>query len=88
MVTIQYRSKHMLLRPYEYDSIVQNPISEADFKWILHRNCEGTEQLHKFISTLSAFQCSFLQNHGTVTCILTMIHNLPHICQSTVRSLN
>ena len=35
----------MLLRPYEYDSIVQNPISDADFKWILHRNCEGTEQL-------------------------------------------
>ena len=35
----------MLLRPYEYDSIVQNPISETDFKWILHRNCEGTEQL-------------------------------------------
>ena len=35
----------MLLRPYEYDSIVQNLISEADFKWILHRNCEGTEQL-------------------------------------------
>ena len=33
----------MLLRPYEYDSIVQNPISEAD--GILHRNCEGTEQL-------------------------------------------
>ena len=52
----------MLLRPYEYDSIVQNPISEADFKWILHRNCEGTEQLHKFINTLSAFQCFFLQN--------------------------
>ena len=46
-VTIQYRSKHMLLRPYEYDSIVQNPISEADFKWILHGNCEGTEQLRK-----------------------------------------
>mgnify|MGYP007107754632 CR=1 FL=1 len=37
----------MLLRPYEYDSIVQNPISEADFKWILHRNCEDTEQLRK-----------------------------------------
>lgn len=37
----------MLLRPYEYDSIVQNPISEADFKWILHRNCEGTEQLRR-----------------------------------------
>ena len=44
-VTIHYRSKHMLLRPYEYDSIVQNPISEAVFKCILHRNCEGTEQL-------------------------------------------
>ena len=40
----------MLLRPYEYDSIVQNPISEADFKWILHRNCEGTEQsLYKIV---------------------------------------
>ena len=37
----------MLLRPYEYDSIVQNPISEADLKWILHGNCEGTEQLRK-----------------------------------------
>ena len=48
LVTIQYRSKHMLPRPYEYDSIVQNPISEADFKWILHRNCEGTEQLRSF----------------------------------------
>ena len=35
----------MLLRPYEYDSIVQNPISEAD--GILHGNCEGTEQLRK-----------------------------------------
>ena len=40
----------MLLRPYEYDSIVQNPISEADFKWILHRNCEGTEQLRNKIN--------------------------------------
>lgn len=39
----------MLLRPYEYDSIVQNPISEADFKWILHRNCEVTEQLRMII---------------------------------------
>ena len=38
----------MLLRPYEYDSIVQNPISEADFKWILHRNCEVTDQLRYF----------------------------------------
>ena len=47
-MSIQYRSKHMLLRPYEYDSIVQNPISEADFKWILHRNCEVTEQLRYF----------------------------------------
>ena len=25
--------------------LVQNPITEDDFKWILHRNCEGTEQL-------------------------------------------
>jgi hypothetical protein len=25
---------------------MQNPIGEADLEWILHRNCEGTEQLH------------------------------------------
>ena len=27
------------------DSVMQNPIGEADLEWILHRNCEGTEQL-------------------------------------------
>ena len=25
--------------------LMQNPIGEADLEWILHRNCEGTEQL-------------------------------------------
>ena len=45
-VTIQYRSKHLLPRPQENDSIMQNPIGEADLEWILHHNCEGTEQLH------------------------------------------
>jgi hypothetical protein len=24
---------------------MQNPIGEADLEWILHRSCEGTEQL-------------------------------------------
>ena len=24
---------------------MQNPIGKADLEWILHRNCEGTEQL-------------------------------------------
>ena len=24
---------------------MQNPIGEAELEWILHRNCEGTEQL-------------------------------------------
>ena len=24
---------------------MQNPIGEADLEWILHRNCEDTEQL-------------------------------------------
>ena len=24
---------------------MQNPIGEADLEWILHRNCEATEQL-------------------------------------------
>ena len=28
---------------------MQNPIGEADLEWILHRNCEGTEQLRSFI---------------------------------------
>ena len=27
----------------------QNPIAEGDFRWILTRNCEGTEQLRKMI---------------------------------------
>ena len=27
------------------DSVMQNPIGEADLEWILHRNCEGIEQL-------------------------------------------
>ena len=27
---------------------MQNPIGEADLEWILHRNCEGTEQLPLF----------------------------------------
>ena len=44
-VTVHYRSKHLLLRPYEHDSGVQNPITEGDLKWILHRNFEDTEQL-------------------------------------------
>ena len=32
---------------------MQNPIAEGNFKWILHRDCEGTEQLqngNKFVS--------------------------------------
>ncbi len=29
---------------------MQNPIGEADLEWILHRNCEGTEQLRRIIS--------------------------------------
>ena len=49
----------MLLRPYEYDSIVQNPISEADFKWILHRNCEDTEQLQVQKKTIVAESIDF-----------------------------
>ena len=44
-VTIQDSPKHKLLRAYDSDLGVQNPIGEADFKWILQRNCEGTEQL-------------------------------------------
>ena len=63
IVTIQLRSKHMLLRPYEYDSIVQNPISEADFKWILHRNCEGTEQLRTIkLLSVNRDRCSYEEN--------------------------
>jgi hypothetical protein len=28
---------------------MQNPIGEADLEWILHRNCEGTEQLPELL---------------------------------------
>ena len=53
----------MLLRPYEYDSIVQNPISEADFKWILHRNCEDTEQLRTItLLSVNRDRCSYEEN--------------------------
>ena len=31
------------------DSVMQNPIGEADLEWILHRNCESTEQLQTAI---------------------------------------
>jgi len=30
---------------------MQNPIGEADLEWILHRNCEGTEQLRYLIKS-------------------------------------
>ena len=29
---------------------MQNPIGEAELEWILHRNCEGTEQLSYLIN--------------------------------------
>ena len=29
---------------------MQNPIGEADLEWILHRNCEGTEQLRRRVT--------------------------------------
>ena len=46
-VTIQDSPKHELLRAYDSDLGVQNPIGEADFHGFCIRNCEGTEQLRK-----------------------------------------
>ena len=43
--SVHHSLRHLLLRTQESDSGVQNPIGEADFKWILQCNCEGTEQL-------------------------------------------
>ena len=43
---------------------MQNPISEADLERILHRNCEGTEQLRFSINlqyTLSPAHGSYHQ---------------------------
>ena len=45
IVPIQHRSKHLLLRPYESDSGVSQPIGGAGFKWFVNRN--RTEQLRK-----------------------------------------
>ena len=39
---------------------MQNPIGEADLEWILHRNCEGTEQLRYFLNELHAVQVCLL----------------------------
>lgn len=36
------------------DSGVQNPIVADDYKWILHRNCEGSEQLQKMVAMAGA----------------------------------
>ena len=44
-VTIQDSPKHKLLRAYDSDLGVQNPIGEADFHGFCSYNCEGTEQL-------------------------------------------
>ena len=45
-VTIQDSPKHKLLRAYDSDLGVQNPIGEADFHgFCMNCNCEGTEQL-------------------------------------------
>ena len=38
---------------------MQNPIGEADLEWILHRNCEGTEQLQRIFNFNV---CSYLRN--------------------------
>ncbi len=46
-VTIQDSPKHLLLRVYEHDSGVQNPIGEADSHGFCIRNWSGTEQLQK-----------------------------------------
>jgi hypothetical protein len=35
---------------------MQNPIGEADLEWILHRNCEGTEQLRRRRSSNGKFK--------------------------------
>ncbi len=46
-VTIQDSPKHLLLRAYEHDSGVQNPIGEADSHGFCIRNWSGTEQLRR-----------------------------------------
>ena len=38
---------------------MQNPIGEADLEWILHRNCEDTEQLQVQKKTIVAESIDF-----------------------------
>ena len=35
---------------------MQNPIGEADLEWILHRNCEGTDQLRYYLRRKNNFR--------------------------------
>ncbi len=43
---------------------MQNPIDEGNFKWILHRDCEGTEQLRMEISL---YQIMFILGNAART---------------------
>ena len=48
----------------------QNAITEGDFKCILARNCEGTEQLRFFVNICELLQKNFL--------IMTMNRRILH----------
>ena len=46
---------------------MQNPIGEAELEWILHRNCEGTEQLREQFNIASDITVGFLRIYGVIS---------------------
>ena len=59
-VTIQYRPKHLLLRPYEHDATCKNPIAGGD--GIFASSCSVSEQLLIFSVDIIGDQ------HGKLEC--------------------
>ena len=53
--------------------LMQNPIGEADLEWILHRNCEGTEQLRIIKET---------KNRGDMICLKKLMKNAGFVRES------
>ena len=51
---LRSRLERLPRKPKKDDSGVQNPIVADDYKWILHRNCEGSEQLQKMVAMAGA----------------------------------
>ena len=55
-VTIQNRPKHLLLRPYEHDSVSKNPIAGGDLHGFLHVS----------VHALNRYVCNRISEKNTI----------------------